>query len=334
MPIWVEGCLRRDRRAAGGRRKGRISRKFDSSKIGGVDRSTSLARHDARAAFATRISLREYLSGFRGNKGYAEDITWPNYPTAQRCARLIEAFTSAAERPLAEWNTSIAPWDSIVQQGISDFGVRPRFLELANLAAGIRSAEEKCQDSPDLFDADRPLVRRARYARLRAGSRRWWSKQLRAANTADEVRMALLLFSTWAGARTFEQLAQTFDKLVAGLGTSQWHSLYASVRRAVWTNRFRSSFKPLSIRVGALPCSLSAKTVALLAERCTNATVDELYERYLTDYEGDDSTIASLRADVQVRRALGDETKWSQAIEGLRASYSLGVPTSREFLAA
>ncbi len=295
-----------------------------------IDR-TSLGRHDPRAASATQISLREYLSRFRGYKGYEEDIASPSYPTAQRCARLVEAFTSAAELPLAEWNTSTAPWDRIVQQGISDFGVRPKFVELANLAAGIRSTEEKCQDSPDLFDAGRPMVRRARYARLRAGSRKWWSEQLRAANNADEVQMALLLFATWAGARTFEQLAQAFDKLVAGLSTSQWHSLYASLRRAVRVSPVRSWSKPLGIRVSALPPSLSARTVALLAERCTHATVDELYETYLTNYRGDDSIIVSLRADVQVRHALGDDTKWSQAIRSLRASYSLGVPTSRSF---
>ena len=300
-----------------------------------IDRTsyrTSLGRHDPRGASATRISLREYLSRFRGYKAYDKDITLPSYPTAQRCARLVEAFTSAADRPLAEWNTSIEPWDRFVQQGISDFGVRPRFVELANLAAGIRSTEEKCQDSPDLFDAGRPMVRRARYARLRAGSRKWWSEQLRAANNADEVQMALLLFATWAGARTVEQLAQAFDKLVAGLGTSQWRSLYASLRRAVGANTVRSWIKPLGIHVSAMPPSLSARTVALLAERCTHATVDELYERYLTNYKGDDSIMVSLSADVQVRRALGDETKWAQAIEGLRASYSLGVLTSRGLL--
>ena len=80
---------------------------------------------------------------------------------------------------------------SVVQQGISEFGERQRFTELANLAAGIRSKEEQCLDSPDLFDVDRPMVRRARYARLRAGSRKWWSKQLQSATNANELWMSL-----------------------------------------------------------------------------------------------------------------------------------------------
>ena len=219
----------------------------------------------------------------------------------------------------------------MVEQGINEFGNRKRFFDLANIAAGIRSTEEKCQDSPSLFDVSRPLVRRARYARLRAGSKKWWSTQLQAATNADEVWTALLLFATWAGARTIEELAEVFDKLVIGLETSEWYDLYSSQCRAVEANALRSWIKPLGIRVSALPPSLSVRTAALLAERCTLSTVDELYERYLMDYKGDDSIVASLYADIQVRHALTDETKWSQAVESLRLSYSLGAPTDRLF---
>ena len=214
---------------------------------------------------------------------------------AERSARLVEAFTSPADRPFEDWNTSIEPWNRIIQQGISEFGERTRFMELANLAAGIRSTEEKCQDSPDLFDIGQPMVRRARYARLRAGSRKWWSKQLQSATNSDEVWIALLLCATWAGARTIEELAEAFDKLVVNLGTSEWYSLHSSLRRVVDINSGRSWIKPLEIRVSALPPLLSVRTAALLAQRCTPETADELYERYLADYKGDDSIVVSLQ---------------------------------------
>ena len=292
---------------------------------------TSLIRHGPRAAWARRLSLLGYLSRSLGYEGNEADITWPSYGMAERSARLVEAFTSAAERPLADWHTSIEPWNCIIQQGISEFGERTKFVELANLAAGIRSTEERCQDSPDLFDIGRPIVRRARYARLRAGSRKWWSKQLQSATNADDVWMALLLFATWAGAKTIEELAEAFDKLVANLGTSEWYSLHSSLRRVVDINSSRSWIKPLEIRVSALPPLLSVRTAALLAQRCTPEIADKMYERYLADYKGDDSIVVSLCADVQVLRALGDETMWPQAIEGLKSSYRLGAPTSRLF---
>ena len=171
---------------------------------------THLIGYSPRNDYLRRLSLLEFLNGFRGYEVQSDEEynTWPNYASAERCARLVRAFTSAAERPLTEWSTSTEPWNQIVQQGISEFGERRKFVELANLAAGIRSSVEKCQDSPDLFDLDRPLVRRARYARLRAGSRNWWAKQLQSASNADELWMALLLFATWAGTRTIEELAE------------------------------------------------------------------------------------------------------------------------------
>ena len=294
-------------------------------RLAGSLERTSFNGHHARYAIEKRLTLLEYRSEIHG---YEEDIAWPTYPVAERCARVVQAFRSAAERPLEEWNASIEPWNRVIQQGISEFGERRIFMELANLAAGIRSKEEQCEDSPDLFDFGQPMVRRARYARLRAGSRKWWSGQLRSATNTGEVRMALLLFATWAGARTFEELAEEFDNLVVGLEPSEWRGLHSSLRTAVEANSARPWIRPLTIRVNALPPSLSVRTVALLAERGTQTTVGELYRHYLTDYKGADPIVVSLRADVQVRRALGDETKWSQAVEGLRSSYSLGAPTS------
>ena len=283
-------------------------------------------RHSPSAVFSKRVLLRQYLSRFPRYEGYDEDITWPEFVAAERCARLVGAFASEAERPIEDWNTSTEPWDRIVQQGLDEFGQRTRFVDLANLAAGIRSTEEKCQDSSDLFDTDRPLVRRARYARLRAGSEKWWSDQLLSASDAGEVWIALLLFATWAGAKTLATLAETFDRLVGGLDAAEWSRLYSSLCNAVDVNSVRPWIKPLSIRVGELPSSLNARTVALLAARCTPATAGELYERYLSDYTGDDLRVLSLRVDVQVRRALEDDTNWPQAIEGLRSSYSAGTP--------
>ena len=283
--------------------------------------------HDPQDTYARQLSLLEYLRRFSGYEGYEEEITLPSYSMAERCARMVQAFTSSANRPLGEWSTSTEPWNRIVEVGISEFGERTRFIELANLAAGIRAKEEKCQDSPNLFDASRPMVRRARYARLRAGSHRWWSTQLQNATDPDQNCMALLLFATWAGAKTIEILAEEFDKRISSLEPHEWHNLYSSLRRAADVNSLRSWVRPPRIRVSQLPASLSARTASLLATRCSSATAtpDQLYERYLADYKGNDSIIISVCANIQVERALRDETKWSQAIGSLRTSHRLGV---------
>ena len=293
---------------------------------------THLRRYAARTGPAARSSLFEYLIRFRGPKNLEKDVNIPNYPAAKRCARVVKAFVSAAELPVDDWNTSVDPWDRVVQQGLKEFGVRPAFVDLANLAAGIRSKKDKCEDSPDLFDPQRPAVRRARYARLRAGSRSWWQRQLRSATKSDDIQMALLLFATWAGAKTFVEVSEEFDTLVTDLGTSEWHSLHSSVRSAAQVNKRRPWIRPLSIRVDALPRSLSARTVILLAERCRQATVGELTDKYLTDYKGSDLIVSSVCADVEVRRASQDKAEWPRAIRSLKSSYGLSSPTSRNLL--
>ena len=290
-------------------------------------------RHLRRNIFAGQAPLSDYLRRFRSYQVAETEIAAPDYDTAQRCTRLVQAFMSAAERPLQEWDTSTAPWNEIIQRGINEFGERRRFVELANIAASIRSAKELCEDSPDLLNSDRPLVRRARYARLRSNSRKWWSAQLEAATSPDEVWMVLLSFATWAGARTIEALADSIDRLIVGFGTNEWYSLYSSLHAAVELISSRSRRRPLELRVNELPSSLSARTISLFAARCTPAVADELYERFLIDFDGDDKMVISLRTDVQVQRALADEAKWSEALEGLRVSYSLGAPLSRVIIA-
>ena len=290
-----------------------------------------LVMHGQRAALARRLSQVGYRGEGRDDE---EDIKLPSFGIAERCVKVVQAYKSESQRPLTDWNTTIEPWDRIVQQGISEFGERKRFVELANIAAVVQSTEDKCLDSPNLFDIDRPIARRARYARLRAGSPKWWSKQLQSARNSDEVFMALLFFATWAGARTTEVVAESFDELIVNLGTSEWYSLFSSLRRALDVNSARTWLKPIGIQASALPPSLSARTAVILAGRCTPATADELYERYAAGYKGDDLMVASLRTDVQVRRALLNETKWSEAIESMRSSYRLGAPASRAFLSS
>ena len=256
---------------------------------------------------------------------HEEGAAWPIYLVAKRCARLVAAFTNAVERPIGEWISSIEPWDQIVEQGITEFGGRKRFVEIANLAAGIRSSQDKCLDSPDLFDGSRPMVRRVRYARLRAGSRNWWSRQFQSAKDASEIRMALMIFTTWAGARTVEALAAEIDNLIRGLEAPEWKTLQSSVRNAVAANSSRPWIKPLAIRVAQLPPTLSPRTAAIIADRCTQSAAESLYQRFLADYEGDDPIIFAKRVEFEVRHAIGERASWPQAIEGLKSSYLLGV---------
>ena len=278
------------------------------------------SRNSRRSGYAGGLRVSSYASDVID---YAEDIPWPKYPMAEHCARIVRVLADASERPLTDWDISLELWDRLVQQGISEFGERTVFVELANLAAGIRSTDEKCQDSPALFDIGRPMVRRARYARLRAGSRKWWSEQLRCATNSEEIWMALLLFTTWAGPRTWEDLVVTLDGYIANLEPSEWRNLYSALRTAAEVNSGRPWIKSLAIRADVLPAALNVRTVALLAQRCSPGAAGALYERFLSDYQGDDPIVISLRSNIAVQRAIVDETEWPREVESLRGCVTM-----------
>ena len=64
---------------------------------------TSIGGHNPRSAVPKRVSLLEYLSKVHGHEGLGKDIASPNYAMADRCVRLVQAFTTTAQRPLGEW---------------------------------------------------------------------------------------------------------------------------------------------------------------------------------------------------------------------------------------
>ena len=282
--------------------------------------------------FARHSSIRRTI-GFEfleSTTASNEQKDGPEFPIARSCARLVEAYVNAANRPIEDWETSIDHWDQIVSTGIREFGERKRFIEIANLAAGVRNRDDKCQDSPNLFDSDRSIVRRARYARLRAGSKKWWSHQLKSAETPGEVRMAILVFATWAGPKTVLALASDFDKLVATLNGQDWRYIYKSARNTIRVNSGRHWIKPIAIDASTLPKSLNVRTVSLIAMRCTQATVDNLCERFLIGYDDDDTAANEILTEYLLRRALKSraDTAWSIALSQVSKNYALGAKAS------
>lgn len=114
-------------------------------------------------------------------------------------ARVVKRHVGVSR---SKWSRTLVPWNDVVETGRREFGERWAFFELATQGAGIRSTEEKGSGLSDLFDRDAQLCERARYARLRAGNRKWWSEALlRTTNQMDRMFATLVLLS-WGSAKT------------------------------------------------------------------------------------------------------------------------------------
>jgi hypothetical protein len=131
------------------------------------------------SAFGTRQSLplKEIWERSERRQTLDRQIdVGPNYAVYGRCAEVVNAARSASSRTSMEWASELDPWDNIVEKSRSVWGEQWIHFLLANAASGIKSTTETCRDFPDLLDRSKSLCRRARYARLRAGTIKWWEK--------------------------------------------------------------------------------------------------------------------------------------------------------------
>ena len=109
----------------------------------------------------------------------------PPFGVLRLCLEVSNIVQIESQRTAAEWASELAPWDSVVERTRSLFGDKWALFCLANVAAGIKSQKETCVDFQDLLNHSKSLCRRVRYARLRAGSVSWWSKQIEFAEQSD-----------------------------------------------------------------------------------------------------------------------------------------------------
>ena len=150
---------------------------------------------------------------------------WVKFSGGQRAAEMVQEMLAQGHRGVDWWDVAIEPWDRVVEIGRRSFGDCAKILELACLGAGIRAKDEQCNEYSDLFDHEQSLVKRARYARLRAGAREWWSRQLDDAGDDQDLLLALLLFFGYAGSKTIEALIDKVDTVIRAMPEAEWKQL-------------------------------------------------------------------------------------------------------------
>jgi hypothetical protein len=249
----------------------------------------------------------------------------PNYSVYGQCAEVVNAARSASLRTAMEWASELDPWDNIVEKSRSVWGEQWIHFFLANVAGGIRSTTETCRDFPDLLDRSKSLCRRARYARLRAGTIKWWEKQFDAA--ADELDFALinLTLLTWGSPRTIAESAERIETALDRLPEKKWQCLMQTVRQSVFLVREHVRENVLPFDVDAFPVSLSARTAAALGLRAKGDVAQTIYLKYLTSYQGHDPVIWGFCQGMAMQLLFRDPGNWQAHLNTIERSYAEGA---------
>ena len=154
----------------------------------------------------------------------------------EQIAEMLAAIEPLFDVPSGFWSASLDPWETLTERLRNVFGTRRSILGLA-----VGSAINPTGTSTDpawrnILDHDVPLVRRLRYARLRAGDARWWSEVL--ASEPNDIRTAAIAILLATGSsKTLTTLAPVIRAAVEELTLSDFDWLSDLVRQSSFISR-------------------------------------------------------------------------------------------------
>ena len=221
------------------------------------------------------------------------------------------------------WSSQLKPWEDLTEYGRQIFGSRWAFCVLANLAAGIRSKQEQCVHAGNPFEEDVPIVHRARHARLRAGQWSWWRRHMAEALQPADVAFLLLLIFSWAGPTVLLRLKDEIEDRLSELEVEWWQKMFSALQNRVGLfDRLRA----INLGGDELGEAVSERMVVALSQRAGERTRRILYQKYLRQYEGDDTAIMEYCQELAFDAAVGGEVdEWRKWLPGISRRSQIGI---------
>ena len=236
---------------------------------------------------------------------------------------VFEAFAQYADTPIESWIQSLDAWNAIAERSRTCWGDSYAVAKLANLAAGIRDRTETCTDTPDMFDTDAMICRRARYARLRAGSQAWWRRTLSEANDARRRFFGLLVLLSWGSSSTIRAVLDELDDAINSLPPFEAGRLIESSVRLRITGGL-STVPQVRLTVRDIPTSCSPRTVAAIAAVSGEKTARPLVQSRLADYSGSERAILETATRWLYPRPSSSAADWDRFARLARRAYRAG----------
>ena len=253
----------------------------------------------------------------------------PEYESVEKCLHVVRIAATEAGRTALDWATDLSPWENLIDTSQNVWGRTWAHFNLANVAAGIRSSHQTCVDSPDLLDQSRSLTRRVRYARLRAGSPTWWTKQLEGVTDQPDLMLLTLVLLTWGSSSTLTALSEQLDVVLNRLNVSNWYRVIRSVESCVFATQEESRNRSLTFDLKKLPKSLSERLAAAFGSRAKDEQRRVFYQKYLHNYVGVDRITLEFCQDEALDLANLNEPSWNPNLDLVARSYAAGIISHR-----
>lgn len=156
------------------------------------------------------------------NINFEKNFLTKQWPAWTKAKFVVENTIEALKVPVSVWRTNLAPWDTVVSSIQASFGFSWSAIHLAVLSGAIKSSSEKGTDCSDLFDEEKSLCHRTRYARLRKGVPGWWARTCIQAKTVEQKMLFITTYFVWASHGSISQTIGDVLPIVDSLPDESW----------------------------------------------------------------------------------------------------------------
>jgi hypothetical protein len=189
-----------------------------------------------------------------------------------RLLELLKLADEQSERPLDDWVKSVEPWSAIVSAGIGTFGESWLWRHVSAIAAGIRNSGQHCTEYNDLLDPTAPMTERYRYARLRAGSAKWWIATLEQAQNESDIETCGVLLLAYGSLLTLAKASSILASKLHELDEIRYMRMLESITniREIWNLREDSALRFSKLMRGR---EVGARVALSLADRVNRKVI-------------------------------------------------------------
>lgn len=153
-------------------------------------------------------------------------------PTAAAVGELIRACMSDTRQDFRRGDHVARLFAAIEKRFGGGWGIRRSLLDVV----AVQGRPSRPGTAHDLADPARLLLERLRYARFQGGRTNgpWWRRQLEAASSPEEIRLALITGLSWPVAEALAEAMEVAAPMLQRLGNEELGIVNSSVRRLGW----------------------------------------------------------------------------------------------------
>src|SRR6266536_781396 len=234
----------------------------------------------------------------------------------------VSTLSDTTNEPLSVWRTSLRPWNAVIELIRSVYGERWALQKLGALASTVSQRPDSPNEEVSLFEEGLELCVRTRLARLRAGYAGWWKSQFSRIETTSQQALWVLMALVGAGPTILTAMSNEIDEIVDDWSDDQYQRVLRGVQEISDLANWGGSRRRFPLHVHELPKSLSARGVALFGGRASSVAKGDLFERYLSDYTGDDQFVQEFRQEVLLEGARRDPSLWYRLLDVVKSTYA------------